>query len=86
MSSSQKVGFYRLPEVLALFPVSRSAWWRGVKEKKYPAPVKLSERCTAWRMADIHELLARISSQNAENEDGAAKPCALLKDANHAKA
>lgn len=51
--------FLRLPQVLELFPVSRATWWRGVKEGKFPQPVKLTERTTAWRMEDIEELLSR---------------------------
>ncbi len=54
-------GFIRLPDVLKLFPVSRSSWWAGVKAGKYPAPVRLSERTTAWRAADIAELIERTS-------------------------
>lgn len=50
--------FLRLPHVLARFPVSRSAFWAGVKSGKYPKPVKLSERCTAWRVEDIDNLIA----------------------------
>ncbi|MBC7549131.1 MAG: AlpA family phage regulatory protein [Polaromonas sp.] len=49
---------WRLPTVLAHIPVSRSGWWAGVKEGRYPAPVKLSTRCVAWRSADIRSLIA----------------------------
>jgi predicted DNA-binding transcriptional regulator AlpA len=51
-------GFVRLPRVLDVIPVSRSAFWAGVKTGKYPKPVKLSPRCTAWRVEDIHRLIA----------------------------
>ena len=47
----------RLPEVLFRFPVSRSTWWQGVRYGKYPQPVKLSSRCTAWREDDINRLI-----------------------------
>ena len=50
-------GFVRLPQILAVFPVSRSAFWAGVKTGRYPKPVKLSPRCTAWRVDDIRELI-----------------------------
>ena len=33
-----------LPQVLALIPVSRSAWWAGCKSGRYPKPVKLGPR------------------------------------------
>ena len=55
-------GFVRLPAVLAVFPVSKSTWWAGVKSGKFPPPVKLSERCTAWRVADIRQLLSDASA------------------------
>lgn len=52
-----EAGFLRLPQILSVFPISRSAWWAGVKTGKYPQPVKLSERCTAWRVEDIRQLI-----------------------------
>lgn len=51
-------GFIRLPQVLSLFPVSRTAWYEGIKKGIYPAPIKLSERTAAWRCSDIRALLA----------------------------
>ncbi len=59
--SFPEVGFLRLPEVLAIYPISRSAWWAGVKAGKYPKPVKLSPRCTAWRCEDIRALIAQAA-------------------------
>lgn len=53
-----ETGFVRLPLILSVFPVSRSAFWAGVKSGKYPQPVKLSERTTAWRVEDIRALIA----------------------------
>lgn len=52
-----ETGFVRLPQILAVYPVSRSAFWAGVKEGRYPQPVKLSPRCTAWRVEDIRALI-----------------------------
>lgn len=46
-------GFLRLPQVLERIPISRSGWWQGVKEGRFPQPVKLSPRVTVWRAADI---------------------------------
>lgn len=53
----QGTGFLRLPEVLKIFPVSKSTWWAGVKSGIYPKPVKLSANITAWRIEDIHALV-----------------------------
>ena len=51
-----EAGFVRLPGVLRVFPVGKSTWWNGVAEGKYPAPVKLSKRVSAWRVGDIRRL------------------------------
>jgi len=56
-------GFVRLPQVLAVFPVGRSSWWAGVKAGRYPAPVKLGPKVTAWRGDDVRRLLANVDSK-----------------------
>jgi len=53
-----ETGFIRLPKILSLYPVSRSGWWAGVKSGKYPRPVKLGPRTTAWKVEDIRALIA----------------------------
>lgn len=52
-----ETGFIRLPEVLSVFPVSKTSWYDGIKKAIYPAPVKLSERTSAWRVEDIRALI-----------------------------
>lgn len=59
-------GFLRLPQVLAIIPVSRSTWWAGCRSGKFPRPVKIGERCTAWRAEDIRELIARAGAEGAK--------------------
>jgi prophage regulatory protein len=41
-------------------PVSRSAWWNGVRTGRFPKPVKLGPRTTAWRAQDILALIERV--------------------------
>lgn len=50
-------GLLRLPQVLAVVPVGKTTWWAGVKAGRYPQPIKISARCTAWRSSDIQRLL-----------------------------
>jgi len=45
------------PPIPAIIPVSKSTWWAGVKTGRYPAPVKLGSRITAWRVDDIKALI-----------------------------
>ena len=56
-------GFLRLPQILAIFPISKSAWWEGCRTGRYPKPVKLGPRTTVWRAEDIAALINRVSSQ-----------------------
>lgn len=55
-------GFLRLHQVLSLIPVGRSTWWAGVKDGRYPKPVKLGPRTTAWRVEDIERLIAELGA------------------------
>jgi predicted DNA-binding transcriptional regulator AlpA len=64
MRTIPETGFVRLPQVLAVIPVSKTCWWRGVKSGRYPKPVKISEHCTAWRVEDIHNLIRCLAEQN----------------------
>jgi predicted DNA-binding transcriptional regulator AlpA len=53
------------PPIPARVPVSRSAWWAGVKKGTYPAPIKLSPRVTCWFEEDITALTSRRSKTEA---------------------
>lgn len=61
-STLPETGFIRLPTVLQLIPVSRSHWWAGVRDGRFPKGVKISDRCTAWRIEDIRALIERTAS------------------------
>jgi len=58
-----EVGFIRLNRVLQVIPVSKSTWWQGVREGRYPKPVKLSANTTAWRAEDIRALVERLGGE-----------------------
>lgn len=65
-----ETGFLRLPQFLgnpkaeppipAIIPVCRTVWWEGVKSGRFPKPVKLGPRTTAWRVEDIKALVASM--------------------------
>ena len=56
-----ETGYLRLPQVLSVIPLGKTCWWEGVKAGRFPKPVKLSPRCTAWRAEDIHKLIKDLS-------------------------
>ena len=57
------VGFLRLHQVLALIPVSKSAWYAGMAEGRYPRPVQLGPRTVAYRVEDIATLIESLGAQ-----------------------
>ncbi len=60
LTNLPETGFVRLKQILAPrgpIPVSKSTWWQGVRDGRYPSPVKLGRRITAWRVEDIRALI-----------------------------
>jgi prophage regulatory protein len=52
-------GLVRLKQILAPtgpIPVSKSTFWAGVKDGRFPAPVKLGKGTTVWRAEEIRAL------------------------------
>lgn len=55
-----RTGLLRISQVLRFVPISKSSWWKGVKDGLYPQPVKLSARVTCWRAEDIRALIEKL--------------------------
>ena len=63
MQNIPETGFMRLKQVLTVIPLGKTCWLEGVRSGRFPKPVKLSERCTAWRVEDIRELIRALSER-----------------------
>ncbi len=57
----------RRPATTGIFPFSAPTLWRMVKRGDFPAPIKLSEKVTAWKVEDIRTWIA-----SREQNHGAA--------------
>lgn len=51
------------PAIAALIPVSASTWWAGVKSGRFPRPIKLGPRTTAWRVDDVRALIDDMAAE-----------------------
>jgi prophage regulatory protein len=66
-----EAGFLRIWQIVGdkkknvppLIPIGRTTFLNGVKAGKYPKPVKLGERTTAWRAKDIKNLIAEMGGE-----------------------
>ena len=56
------------PPIPALIPIGRSTWWQWVRDGKAPAPVKLGPRTTAWKSADILDLIDSLNGTKVPRE------------------
>ena len=43
------------------FPFGKSTWWEGVAAGRFPKPVKLGPRISAWRVEIIRALIEEMS-------------------------
>ncbi len=48
----------RWPEVRQQTGLSRTTVWRRIKDKDFPAPIKLTTYATGWRQSDLDAWLA----------------------------
>jgi len=64
-----EIGYLRLRDIIGdksnpgIIPVSRSSWYKGIEEGRYPKPVKLSVRTSAWKIEDIRKLINDLNLQ-----------------------
>lgn len=67
-----ETGFVRLSQILTVIPLGKTCWWEGVKSGRFPKPIKLSARCTAWKAEDILALIQKLSerAQNGDSDAG----------------
>jgi hypothetical protein len=49
------------PAIPPVIPVGASTWWEGVKSGRFPKPIRLGPRSTAWPIASIRKLLKDLS-------------------------
>ena len=74
MSALPEEGFLRLSQIIgnpkakppipALIPVKKTCWWNGVKVGRFPKPVKLGPRVTAWKAEDIRKFIDAMSVED----------------------
>ena len=56
-------GLARAREGAAILRVSRSTFWRYVQQGLLPRGIRLTARCTVWRVADLEAFVARQAEQ-----------------------
>ena len=63
-SNIPSTGLLRLPQILAIFPISKSSWWEGCRTGRYPKPIKLGPRTTVWRAEDIAAFIESLGTHD----------------------
>lgn len=63
----QAHGYIRQKDLLVLIPFSAATLWRKVRAGTFVQPVKLSERITAWRVADVNTWLEEREGRHEQS-------------------
>lgn len=56
-------GFVRLPVVLRVLDIGKTTWWCGVREGKFPKPIKIGTRTARWNVKDIRALIEKYTEE-----------------------
>ena len=67
-----EIGFIKLDTVLKHIPVSKTAWFEGIKKGLYPKPVKLGTRSSAWDVVAIRQLITELGGSPSSKKDAEA--------------
>ncbi|MGN6156264.1 MAG: helix-turn-helix transcriptional regulator [Sphingomicrobium sp.] len=59
---------YKLPDLIRLYPVSRSSIYRAMENDDFPQPIKLTGRSVGWWRHQVEEWFA--------NRPSGISPCA----------
>ena len=73
MSNLENESLLRLPQVLKIIPISKSAWWQGCQDGRYPKPIKLGPRTTVWKASDISAFMRQLSRSSIQDESNGVK-------------
>ena len=68
-ASLPDMGYIRQSELIKLIPISGATLWRKVKSGEFPAPIKLSERVTAWRVENVRAWMAECDLRSGGSHD-----------------
>jgi len=60
VNQPQQDSLLRVPHITDRMGISRSGWWKGVKDGKFPQGIKLSPRVTVWKSSEIDSLIANL--------------------------
>lgn len=66
MQNTNPINLLRKPAVLARLGIPKSSWDRGVRQGRYPKPIKIGVRAVAWTSASIDKLIEDLTAQAAE--------------------
>jgi prophage regulatory protein len=57
-------GFVRLPQVLAVLPVSPAHFWDGVRQGIFAAGLSLSPKVTVWAVEDVRRMIEHYKERS----------------------
>lgn len=56
-------GFSRAKQILQLLPIGKTKFYKMVKDKEFPQPIRLSPNTVVWKNAEILDWLENLAKQ-----------------------
>ena len=64
--SLPEIGYIRQSQLLKIFPIGKTTLWAGVKTGRFPKPIKLGGRITAWKVEDIRACIENYNQNGGK--------------------
>ena len=66
-----ETGFVRQSQLVpGILGISPATFWRLIREGRFPAPVHLADRVTAWRVEEVREWIASRQAHRHQRRSG----------------
>lgn len=59
-----EIGFVRMPIVLHVLGIKKTALYQGIKNGIFPAPKKLTSRTSVWAVEDLRNFINQVNDNN----------------------
>jgi len=63
---------YRINQVLEVIPVSKTTWWNGVRDGRFPKPLR-NGRMTFWKSEDIESFIDTLNPADLSKMEANSK-------------
>ena len=69
MSENTQEEYWRVADISKIFSIGKSTVWKWTSDKKFPQPMKLSNKCTVWKKSEVLKAIDVMKSDHSKAVD-----------------